>query len=166
MGEAGAVPGGGHPKGRGCWDSVLWVHEVPWACGKGGSKYGENSPGYTSPFPGEIPINIWPPRSSALPQGVCFGCWLGWTAILLFSSPMIPHPDSSLIRPLPFCIPGFRIPLKLVLSITTAVIAVYQVMLMVKCQEESPPCLLGFILWRQRSPEVIAMPQFWLWGWY
>lgn len=92
---------------------------------------------------------------------------LGW--VDLQSAPLFPHdPTSQLLSdtPLQFCLTGFQIPLKLVLSITMAVIAVYQVMLMVKCQAESPPCLLGCVLSRQRSPEVIATPQFWLRGWY
>ncbi|KFO85668.1 Stimulated by retinoic acid 6, partial [Buceros rhinoceros silvestris] len=57
---------------------------------------------------------------------------------------------------------GFRIPLKLVLSITVAVIAVYQVMLVVKHQAEPPPCPLGCALSRQRSPEdiVVLLVQF------
>lgn len=96
-----------------------------------------------------------------LPALSPLGCllWLlGWVDPQPAPLPRDPASWFLSDTPLQFCLTGFRIPLKLILSITTAVIAVYQVTLMVKCQAEPPPCLLGCILSRRRSPEVIATP--------
>lgn len=104
------------------------------------------------------------PLPALSPQG-CLLWLLGWVDTPLAPLPCDPASQFRSDTPLQFRLTGFRIPLKLILSITTAVIAVYQVTLTVKCQAEPPPCLLGCILSRRRSPEVIATPRFWLWGW-